>query len=127
MENLFNEIINCPNFLSGQFTGNPCNKILGCQSSKTRQFPEPWNGNIRSAKLLFISSNPSINDDEVFPDNTWEEQSSLDFFVNRFSKQSKWVKDELKPLMKDGNYANGYVRFWASVRKTAATLLNRQV
>lgn len=43
--------------------GHPCRKIVTSQSAdpKLWQAPEPWAGNLASGRIVFLSSNPSIN------------------------------------------------------------------
>lgn len=70
--------------------------------------PEPWNGNLETAEILFVSSNPSFDPNEEFPklaNDSWPDEKVVDFFVHRFN---------------DSNYGN---RFWSAVRKTAAYIL----
>lgn len=50
---------------------------------KSMQLPEPWNGHLSKAKIMFISSNPSI-DYEDFPTKKWDDKDIVDFFDNRF-------------------------------------------
>jgi hypothetical protein len=85
------------NALSG--SGHPCQKVAQTQDAmiigneSLRQRPEPWIGNLQEAKVLFISSNPSISDDENvnvredFPTLGWTEDDSAKFFLNRFDNQ----------------------------------------
>ena len=50
---------------------------------KSMQLPEPWNGHLSKAKIMFISSNPSIGY-EHFPTKKWDDKDIVDFFDNRF-------------------------------------------
>lgn len=66
---------------------HPCDKITSVQSNCIlKQIPEPWNGHLSEAKILYIGSNPSIDCDEVYPDSTWSDKKICDFFENRFKK-----------------------------------------
>jgi hypothetical protein len=83
--------------LSG--SGHPCQKVAKTQDAmingneSLRQRPEPWIGNLQEAKVLFVSSNPSISDDEDvnvredFPTFGWAEDDAAKFFLNRFDNQ----------------------------------------
>ena len=83
--------------LSG--SGHPCQKVAQTQDAmimgneSLRQRPEPWIGNLQEAKVLFVSSNPSISDDENvnvredFPTFGWAEEKAAQFFLNRFDNQ----------------------------------------
>jgi len=126
MENLLLEIINCPNIKDGPNPLNPCSEIVNCQDIYPKQLPEPWNGELTQAPILFLSSNPSINICEEFPTKDWEKEKIFDFFNNRFSNKSKWVKNELYPLLKNGEYNKTWVRFWGAIRRTASILLDKQ-
>jgi hypothetical protein len=63
---------------------HPCNTIVTSQKGASFQLPEPWNGDIFSAEVLFVASNPSYNPDEVFPDAGWNDNDINKFFINRF-------------------------------------------
>ncbi len=115
------EIAHCPNFQNCE--GTPCEKIVKSQKQEIKQIPEPWNGNLNKSKLLFISSNPSISEKEIYPTQDWNDQKILDFFENRFSKERDYVKDYIYPMRKDG-YAKNEVKFWSHIRIMASTLLD---
>lgn len=128
MYKLLNEIVNCENIkkVKEGDTSCECCKVIKEQNNTTPfQVPEPWNGNLQTAKILFISSNPSIDSNEEYPNALWKKEIIEDFFINRFSKERKWVTNELKPLKIDGVYG-GWVRFWAAVRSISKSLLDRQ-
>lgn len=46
--------------------------------------PEPWNGHLSTARIMLISSNPSISEYEDFPTKNWSDDRIVDFFDNRF-------------------------------------------
>ena len=95
---LAQKICNCPE-VSIALTDkkHPCHKVVNVQNEMiseapdTRQRPEPWIGNLASAKVLFLSSNPSISDNpdisvrEDFPTYAMSVDQSADYFVNRFN------------------------------------------
>lgn len=130
--NLLYEITHCSN-VDGcyyrNFEGHPCSKIVFVQKNtkfKEFQFPEPWNGDLDKAPLLFISSNPGFSEKEEYPDSSWSNDLIADFFINRFDgKQKMWVQNKLYPLLKDGKYKKNWVRFWASINKMASKLLDK--
>ena len=66
-----------------------------------KQLPEPWNGHLSSAKIMFISSNPSFDKDESFPNEHWSDNDICDFFHNRFRRQG----------------TPGHTRYWQYLRK----------
>jgi hypothetical protein len=96
-----------------------------------RRFPpEPWNGHLGEAKILFLSSNPSAATPEVEPkpfDITAE--SPKDELVAQFDG----AFDDGLPYIQDGirwvdvnNTTHQSVRFWASVRARAQEILERR-
>lgn len=131
MKDLLKEILNCENIkdcLEGN-KSNPCFKVVNVQKeSPNFLLPEPWNGDIVNAKIMFISSNPSIDENEEFPTSNWDEDSSYDFFVNRFSgSKQKWVKDNKYVMLKNGEYRNTNVKFWASIGARCKEIYNREI
>lgn len=118
------EIAKCPNFLNCQNT--PCQKIVEYQNGDIKQLPEPWSGDIQKAKILFISSNPSIDPNEMFPTSLWTESEIVDFFNFRFSKQKKYVRNYLYPQQKNNEYSEKWVRYWAAIRKISIKLLRSE-
>lgn len=108
-----------------QDRNHPCHKVVHEQTKLIdveikRQRPEPWMGGLAKANLLFVSSNPSINEDpyplgEVFPTFEWSEADSAKFFVNRCDPEDKDVKVTFKKpgepdfltLCYDGEYRSG--------------------
>ena len=53
------------------------------------QLPEPWNGHLDNAEILFISSNPSIDPNENYPTASWKGEDIVSFFENRFENTPK--------------------------------------
>jgi hypothetical protein len=105
---------------------HPCRRIVLSQQSKLlkeHQVPEPWSGNISKARLLFLSSNPSISDTELYPRWSWPEEKMRDYFSERFGK---WIRDGLYTLQQNGSYSKS-VPFWREVRARAAELYERDV
>ena len=56
---------------------------------KKMHLPEPWNGHISKAKILVVSSNPSIGVHEDFPTKDWEDDEIIAFFENRFMESEE--------------------------------------
>ena len=123
---LAGQIASCPSVQDAlKNSEHPCRKVVHEQSKIisleiNRQRPEPWMGGIGTAKLLFISSNPSINEDpfplgEVFPTFEWSEQDSADFFVDRCNPDkvpvsisfNKSGEHNFLTLCHDGEYRSG--------------------
>jgi hypothetical protein len=128
---LLNEIAHCPHAqqcLRDDTAENPCRTIVEYQntlSPKKFQVPEPWSGQIEKAPILFLSSNPSISDNEVYPTWDWSPQEVYDYFNYRFGGGHKiWILGGTKSLRIDETYGHA-TRFWAAVRQRAAELLQR--
>lgn len=130
---LLHEILSCENIVKsrGQFGYTcPCYRIVNSQpNNENCQLPEPWCGRLSVAPILFLSSNPSIDEDEQFPTAIWKNDKAKleDFYLHRFTTKRKpqWVKDN-RILLKDGTYSKNWVRFWAGIGKRAEELLQRE-
>ena len=106
---------------------HPCHSVVSVQDemvatdAQMRQRPEPWIGNIETARVLFLSSNPGLSDDpniaerEDFPTYKVSDQEAGNFFVNRFDQKNIPVHatfnhpTEPNFLVRcvDGNYRSG--------------------
>ena len=90
-----------------------------------RSIPEPWSGHLSSARILFITANPSLDADEQFPRPEWSDVDVEDFFENRFAGGAKrWTRDGSRVLRVDGSYSVA-VQTWAEVRNSATIVLGR--
>lgn len=132
-ETLLDEIVNCHHARKcreDSTAENPCRTIVDYQNTlglDQFQVPEPWSGQIEKAPILFLSSNPSISSDEIYP--TWECSSKdvHDYFNYRFGGGSEtWILNGTKSLLKDKTYSRS-IRFWAAVRQRAIELLQPDV
>ena len=127
-QKIISDISNCPaveECLVSDKTGHPCQTVVNSQSESVlaeRQIPEPWNGNIEQASILYVSSNPSISEEEIYPTGHWDDLSKTEFFIDRF--RSGWVKDGSRSLEHSGEYSRS-VRFWSVVRNGTSNLLDR--
>lgn len=126
------EIAHCTNVLAcsenpGQ--EHPCREVVLTQRSTSvaeHQLPEPWSGHLEQAPILFLASNPSIDQEEEYPLGSWPDELVADFFRNRFGGGRKqWTKDERYTLRRHGTHYRRGVQFWASVRNRAGELLDR--
>ena len=104
---------------------HPCHKIVTTQKEfgeEHRQVPEAWAGNLEQARVIFVSSNPSISTPRVpgtgeeyplagyfdtsirHPD--WPIERVTDFQVNRLdqSRANPFVTDNAQFLCLDGQY-----------------------
>jgi len=73
------------------------------------QVPEPWSGNLETARILFIGKNPSIDMNEKFPTRRTDPKETERYILN-LSKRMTEKK----------------VEYWEAVRKLAAQLLGRK-
>ena len=111
------EIARCgvvPDCFRPEGAEHPCAPIVRWQGAprlENQQVPEPWNGQIDRAPILFISSNPSFNPGEDYP--LWlggNDDDVNSFFTDRF------------------DHATGHwPPFWNSMRKLARELLEDEV
>jgi hypothetical protein len=103
----------------------PCHTVVSLQAGKSFQVPEPWSGHIDIAPLLFVSSNPAIDELEVYPDESWEVGKAIDFFPRRFTSEDGWVIDG-RALQQSGARGRG-VSFWGHARNRAREIFQREV
>lgn len=91
--------------------------------------PEPWNGHLRKAPLLFIGQNPSANHEEIYPDNEWldEPEALISFFQRRFGSEQEEapIVDGTRVRLADGTYGRS-VQFLGAVRRIAKDILGRE-
>ena len=90
-----------------------CEKIRGTQTSEVFQLPDPFNGKIDIAKIMVISSNPSIDEtlEELYPTDDWSDDEIVDFFYNRFEK---YVKSS-EVLNKNREFSKKKVTYWSHI------------
>lgn len=107
---------------------HPCQAIVDLQADRPwaeHQRPEPWNGRLESAPLLFISSNPSIDRSEPYPTGSWDDGESIaSFFERRFDDH---IVDGTRPRKLDGRIAAKPVTYLNEVRRIASNLFDRTV
>lgn len=86
---------------------HPCHKIVHSQDMHPGPFqvPEAWAGNLGSARIVYLSSNPAISvgnplaawaskrHAEKYPTEDWEDPDIADFMINRFNPERGWVVD----------------------------------
>jgi hypothetical protein len=125
------EIAKCPNVVE-IFKGaenHPCSEIVRSQGSSVLdnfQVPEPWNGCIDKARLLYLSSNPSISEIELYPTWNWSEERLEDFFNHRFGGgNEQWVKNGKRAMAKDGSYLDAQ-SYWSEIINRSQELYGRQ-
>jgi len=128
---LFFEIARCANveshFGHQAAAGAPCRDVISTQSaSSLREFqlPEPWCGDIETAPVLFVSSNPSIGEDSH---SGWfgVDREIWDSHVNLFF-DPRWSREGIYTVLSDGQRNANWVRYWAAARARAEELLGRR-
>ena len=112
MDDLINRIPACEEVdIAKKDENHPCHKIVAYQKEELGvddfQLPEPWNGDIDNAEVLFISSNPSIDKDEDYPTDSRQKERIANFFTDRFKTMPK------------ENYSN----YWQNIFKWSGWLL----
>jgi hypothetical protein len=119
-------ITKCPEMMRALADhASPCAAVVRCQrkdgiAAGDQQVPEPWNGDVERAPLLFIASNPAIDPTERYPTidgNEWPESQVEAFFRYRF-------------LLASGVPGLGPIpqgppsQYWRCVRRRAAEILD---
>ena len=93
---------------------HPCAGIVGLQNAADFQVPEPWRGRIDTAPILFLSSNPSIAENDPFRASSSTDDEIIRYYQNGFDLDG--------PI---GEKGYNSVAFWRGVRARAAELLGR--
>jgi hypothetical protein len=102
-------------------SSHDCHEIVQLQTADLFQLPEPWTGQMEKAPILFISSNPSINESERYPETNWCDEQVVDFFRNRFAVPDGPAAG-LKALLNDGMRTD-VVHYWAHARARSSEIL----
>jgi len=108
-------------------------KIQVVEDSKMHR-PEPWTGDLASAPIIFLASNPSFGPDENFPswESHWTEEGIADFGSHRFRtsfKEGYGASDGPTYKQADryvdlrGEFSRGSVSHWQWVRRFASFVL----
>ena len=124
------EIFRCPNVRTGlenRDSDHPCSRIVqdqGSASLEEHQMPEPWMGNLVTAPILFLGSNPSIGTDHEYPSSLSPGVEIESFFTDRFGGGLKeWTRDGVSVVGTDGKARK--VWHWTQVKKRAMELLEK--
>ena len=130
---LFDDIVHCPlarRILAGNGASTDakaCREVVLAQRMPTAAWhvPEPWNGEL-SARLLFLSSNPSFDAGEDYPRGDPLEPDPATFFPVRFTggraPDVPWVRD-LRVRLTNGGYGERAPQYWSEIRNAASDLL----
>jgi uracil-DNA glycosylase len=128
------EQLYCAPLVLSQFinTSAPVSENGKSASANERQWliPEPWNGNLAKARILFIGQNPSVDFEEDFLDvgtsKNMSREEILDFFETRFEKK---IKEGTEVKLKNGTYgrSNPFLRFVKEIAESLYENSDQQV
>ena len=133
------EIINC-GLQNAPDPNIECNALYNsqqCTSIADFQIPEPWNGDIENAPILFVGLNPGFLDVELYPklgnqywmlaNGEFDTAKVEDFFEHRFNSSHKYVQYPNRTKIAPGGYKLLRGRtFWAYVKSIADKIMNGQ-
>ncbi len=131
-------ITSCPQVpLAYMDSTHDCSSVVHEQPGSLDAFhlPEPWNGELDVAPLLFISSNPGLGLNERYPTankEKWDEDRIADFFTHRFGGgRETWTNDKLnRAIQADGTFPSdkrSQTVFWPRVWQQAQDIFQRDV
>lgn len=118
---------------------HPCRKIVNSQDAFAGPFqvPEAWAGNLASARIVYLSSNPAISAGnpaskwrakriaEKYPTVDWPDSGIADFMIYRFNPEHGWVVDRRhrKVETEDGPAWGTPEPYWGLVEQQTVALL----
>jgi len=128
---------------------HPCHKVVDWQTDKhgtqitevlgsKLHRPEPWTGDLDTAKIMFLSSNPSFNPLENYPNwnpNQWSDEDISLFGAERFtmSEERKFgatdssIKAKQDRTIGFSGERLSKVHHWTWVRRYAAFVLGKEI
>jgi len=132
LKDVFDRIVNCRNInRAWESEAHPCHNIVNYQKSQLPgltlekfQIPEPWNGAVLDAPIIFVGINPSYTKDELHPDSTWPEEEKYIFFAKRFD--SKYTDKNMGPRLQSSDNAPKYrkaSKYWINLRSLSGQML----
>lgn len=136
-KNIAWDIINCglQNAPNSNSVCNALYKSQQCASIADFQIPEPWNGDIENAPILFVELNPGFLDVELYPklgnpywlqaNGGFDEAKVEDFFEHRFNSCYEYVQYPNKTKIISGQHKLLRHTFWGYVKSIADKILNR--
>ena len=130
-------------------SSHPCHDVVGWQSKQwsspilqiensQMHRPEAWTGDIVNAPILFLSSNPSFDAEENYPNwnaKEWPLTKVSDFAVNRFTsniERGYGASDGLSPdkidrtIDKNGQLSDK-VYYWGWARRMVAYIHGKNI
>lgn len=129
-DQLLLQITKCPvleSCRSGENGSKACSRVVSVQGGtwSNHHLPEPWNGDLETARVLFVSSNPAIDKRERYPTPEWPDDLRVDFFRRRFSGGREPWTDRFRTLMETGEHdrAPRAGKYWSEIHQRAVELL----
>ena len=143
------EIASCNEVQSAlDSASHPCHGVVSWQakqwlppiatvSESPLHRPEAWTGDITTAPIIFLSSNPSFNKDENYPNwitSNWGVEKVIDFALNRFSSNQLRMygateygslKNFDRTVENGGALSKSRVRYWSWVRQLVSHILDK--
>jgi hypothetical protein len=92
-------------------------------SYETFQLPEPWCGQIDRAPILFVSSNPSIGDDQRALGSTTDDDAFDAHHYAFGGGRSTHTVDGVYTLDTNGKRSRLPVKYWSAARDRAQELI----
>ena len=109
-------ITRCPKIAKAwNNAGHPCRKIVCSQPAEGFHPPEPWRGHIDTAPILFLSSNPSIDENDRFRASSSTDAKIIDYYQRNFDRDANHISPS----------AYNSVPFWTAVRARATEIIGR--
>lgn len=128
---------------------HPCHKVVSWQANKWKPAisevagsklhrPEAWTGDLTTAPIIFLSSNPSFNPTENFPSwdpKFWSDNDISKFGADRFTAdptrtygatESEEVNEQDRTIGIQGQLSDP-VSHWSWVRKFAAMVYGKSI
>jgi len=126
---------------------HPCHKVVDWQAKKwsppvlqietsRMHRPEAWTGDLSTAQIVFLASNPSFNSDESFPNwsNMWSEDQIVDFATRRFVSEGERSFGAIdsgpnrdKTYLESKELSEKSVAYWREIRGRVAELLGKDI
>ena len=104
-----------------------CSQIVRSQQADTErqlQPPEPWVGQLDVAPILFVASNPSIDETSSITAEASDEQLWESHHLAFGGGERAYIEDGIRALRPDGSVV-GPVRYWAVVQSRARELMTQ--
>lgn len=136
------ELVRADDVTTEEGHGHPCRKIVNSQNAFDGPFqvPEAWAGNLASARIVYLSSNPAISAGnpaskwrakriaEKYPTIDWRDSDIADFMINRFNPEHGWVVDRRhrKVETADGPAWGTPEPYWGWVEQQTVALLGSE-